>query len=221
MGAEVEVTLSSFYIDVYEVTNEQWQACVQAGACREPTSTAGYTGEPYYGDPAYANHPVIAITWFDAADYCAWAGGRLPTEAEWEMAARWDPITQQTTLYPWGDAPLEGRANTCGLECPLPNSGNTRDAYPQTAPVGSFEDGVSPVGAYDMAGNVAEWVADWYAAYPSGPLSDPTGPADGERRVVRGGAWGVPLSNANSVQRSRFTPDSDSLGLGVRCVKER
>ena len=216
-----QVTLGPFFIDAYEVTNAEWQVCVEANACSEPRTLLNYEGERYYDNPDFANYPVTSITWFEAASYCTWSGGRLPTEAEWEMAARWDPITQELNLYPWGDEPLEGHANTCGAECPLPSSNpSIQDPFPLAAPVGSFEEGISAVGAYDMAGNVAEWVADWFGPYPDGPVTNPTGPDFGERRVVRGGAWGVPLRDTNSVVRSRFTPDSQSVGLGVRCVEE-
>ncbi|MGF1505975.1 MAG: formylglycine-generating enzyme family protein, partial [Anaerolineae bacterium] len=213
------VTLSPFDLDRTEVTNAQWQACVNEGACDPPVPPTGYNGDPYFGEEDFSDYPVVNVDWFAAASYCEWQGGRLPTEAEWEMAARWDPETGEVFRYPWGDEPDPQAANFCDENCPFnTNPGAPSDGFAQTAPVGSFPDGASPSGALDMAGNVAEWVADWFGSYPSEAQTDPTGPASGSLRVVRGGAWGVSLEDLNSVARSRFAPDSRSAGLGFRCV---
>lgn len=227
MGGSVEgpahsVTLNPYYIDRTEVTNEQWANCVQAGACPPPRSTAGYLGNPYYGEEAFANYPVIYVNWYSADAYCRWRAARLPTEAEWEMAARWDPATGEVSAYPWGDAWDPARLNYCDAGCALPNGDRSyNDGWPETAPVGSFPEGASPVGALDMAGNVAEWVADWFdpGYYTVSPGENPTGPASGTERVVRGGAWGVASPGLlRSFVRSRFEPTAHGPGLGFRCA---
>jgi formylglycine-generating enzyme required for sulfatase activity len=217
-----DVTLSPYYIDQYEVTNAQWAACVLAGGCTEPAVTTAYDGSPYYGETAFDNYPVINVTWYEADTYCRWRGVRLPTEAEWEMAARWNPVTGAVTVYPWGDEWDPLRLNYCDASCLLTANADpsTDDGWPQAAPVGSFPAGASPVGALDMAGNVAEWVADWYGAgyYAISPAENPTGPASGTLRVVRGGAWGVGRDLLRSTVRSRFSPDLFAAGLGLRCA---
>ena len=217
-----DVTLSPYYIDQYEVTNAQWLACVSAGGCADPDVTTAYDGTPYYGVAAFDNYPVVNVTWYEADAYCQWRGARLPTEAEWEMAARWNPATGAVTIYPWGDDWDPLRLNFCDASCPLTANADSSadDGWPQVAPVGSFPDGASPVGALDMAGNVAEWVADWYSAgyYAASPAENPTGPASGTLRVVRGGAWGVGRDLLRSTARSRFSPDLFGAGLGLRCA---
>lgn len=219
-----EVTLDPYYIDQYEVTNAQWAACVAAGVCSPPASTDAYDGTPYYGVEDFDNYPVVYVSWDDADAYCRWRGARLPTEAEWEMAARWNPDTGEVTVYPWGDEWDPARANYCDASCLLTDSSfldpDFDDGWPQMAPVGSFPLGASPVGALDMAGNVAEWVADWFSRtyYAIAPAENPTGPATGTERVVRGGAWGVSSNGVRSAARSSFAPYSEGPGLGFRCA---
>ncbi len=195
------VTLDGFWIDRAEVTNAQYELCVQAGACR-PSRLAG--------NPAYnrADYPAAGIPWQQAANYCAWAGGRLPTEAEWEYAAR----GASGALYPWGDS----------FDCQGGNFGDDDtdcdDGYPEPAPVGSFPAGVSWCGALDMAGNVWEWVSDTYGAYPVADQANPTGPASGDQRILRGGSWGYGPPFVRSAYRYPVPPGADYLAVGLRCA---
>lgn len=216
------VTLRPYYIDQYEVTNSAWKACVDAGECDLPADTVAFDGTPYYGITAYDDYPVIYISWTSANAYCSWRGARLPTEAEWEMAARWDPDTKQVTEYPWGNEWDESNLNYCDSSCLIPDFRDNLydDDWPLTSPVGTFEDGVSPLGVYDMAGNVAEWVADWFSRsyYEDSPATDPTGPSSGEVRVVRSGGWSLDDFWNRSTARNYFEPSSEVASIGFRCA---
>lgn len=213
------VTLDAFYIDQYEVTNARYAACVAAGACRPPRAIRSYTREVYYGDPRYDDYPVVLLSWYQALNYCRWRGARLPTEAEWEKAAR----GTDGRRYPWGDVFDGTRANFCDRNCPYEwASPSEDDGYADTAPVGSYPEGVSPYGAYDMAGNVWEWVADWYDAdyYAASPVENPQGPATGLYRVVRGGAWFSVGSSLRTTYRLRNVPTATyHLTGGFRCAR--
>lgn len=217
------VTLSAYYIDLYEVTNEQWARCVAAGACTPPHAT-DLQSQPYYGEEAYANYPVVHVSWLDADAFCRWRGARLPTEAEWEMAARWDATEGHVRIYPWGDEwdDPSSRLNYCDASCPLTGAdARFDDGWALTAPVGSFPAGFSALGVVDLAGNVAEWVADWYDPdyYAISPEIDPQGPTGGTQRVVRGGAWGVSSPDLlRSAMRSHYDPDAQGPGVGFRCA---
>lgn len=216
------VTLDAYYIDRTEVTNDMYAVCVQDGGCVIPVNPLTYDGSEYYGQEPYADYPVINVTWSQADTYCRWRGARLPSEAEWERAARWDADAETGTTYPWGDDWDPDRLNTCDRNCPLGGADpDIDDRYGLTAPVGSFPGGASPAGLLDMAGNVAEWVQDWaqtnYYAISDG--INPRGPEDGTLKIVRGGAWGVSGPDAFSMtNRSSFAPDVYGPGLGFRCA---
>ena len=195
------VTLDSFWVDRTEVTNAQYVLCVADGACRESRLTDDPT---YNGD----DHPVAGIPRQDAQDYCAWAGGRLPTEAEWEYAAR----GLSGYAYPWGD----------GFDCAGGNfwdkASGCDDGFPEPAPVGSFPAGISWCGALDMAGNVWEWVADAYGAYPTEDQMNPTGMVAGSKGVLRGGSWGYHQPFVRTAYRYPVSATADYLAVGFRCV---
>jgi formylglycine-generating enzyme required for sulfatase activity len=203
------VTLDAFWIDQTEVTNAQYAPCVADGDCRELSwaGDATYNGE---------NYPVVGVSWQDAADYCAWAGARLPTEAEWEYAAR----GPDGYIYPWGDTFDGARLNFCDANCTIDWSTGDDDGYEETAPVGSYLDGASWCGALDMVGNVWEWVNDWYQEdyYVVSPASNPPGPESGSVKVLRGGSWYVIPSGVRSARRYWGGPDFGDLSLGFRCV---
>ena len=212
-----KVTLKSFWIDKTEVTNEQYQKCKQANACTPPVDKGSYYHSDYYGDPEHSDYPVTWITRDQAGEYCNWAGGRLPTEAEWEYAAR----SPESWIYPWGDSFDGTRLNYCDASCEGgPNDPSINDGYPDTAPVGSFPSGVSWVGALDMAGNVREWVADWYGFYTADSLVNPTGPASGETVIPHGGSWLDLPCLIRSANRGGDPPDYSRHNVGFRCAMD-
>jgi eukaryotic-like serine/threonine-protein kinase len=217
------INLSAYYIDKYEVTNVQYKACQNAGHCTQPFSLNSYTRSNYYGDSNFGIYPVMNITWYDADAYCRWRGGRLPTEAEWEKAAR----GTDDRLYPWGDSFESDRANFCDRNCDLWPNYDYSDSYADTAPVGSYPAGVSPYGVYDMAGNVSEWVADQYAAYPEG-VADTSIDYLGVAYVRRGGSWYSLGNHLRVSYRDRDIPypqDPSNIyemfgKVGFRCVMD-
>lgn len=192
------VTLDDYWIDQTEVTNAMYGKCVAAGNCDASSNADDST---YNG----ADFPVVGVSWYDADAYCRWAGGRLPTEAEWEYAARGDT----RRIYPWDGSFDASRLNARG----------TGDGYERTAPVGSF----SPVGdswveAQDMAGNVWEWVYDWYSDYDDSAKTNPSGPESGDFKVLRGGSWSSDAIYNRAANRNGYVPDSRNATFGFRCV---
>jgi formylglycine-generating enzyme required for sulfatase activity len=211
------VHLDAFWIDQTEITNAQYQECVKAGICQAPLKCD--FGEPTYGDESKTDHPVICANWYDAETYCQWTGGQLPTEAQWEKAAR----GTDGQRYPWGDTIDCSRGNfddeTAVDEYVVPQ-GEGCDGYGQTSPVGSFPSGSSPYGALDMAGNAWEWVSDWldWSYYEHSPYESPTGPMSGDMRAVRGGSWHYGLKYMRAATRHCAPPDHRADALGFRCV---
>jgi eukaryotic-like serine/threonine-protein kinase len=205
-----QVILDAFYIDVYEVTNASYALCVQDGACVKPGNKASYTRSSYYGDPQYDNFPVIWVDWNQAKAFCEWRKGSLPTEAQWEKAAR----GPDGRLYPWGDAmPDCARANYWGQ-----SGGCVGD----TSMVGSYPLGASPYGLLDMTGNVWEWVMDWYNEYYYGIQSNwinPLGPGSGHYHVLRGGSWFNFQRAVRSAFRNGATVDLRDYYIGFRCSR--
>jgi formylglycine-generating enzyme required for sulfatase activity len=195
------VTLDGFWIDRTEVTNAHYLLCAESGGCRESAlaNNPAYNGEDY---------PVAGIPWQDAGAYCAWAGARLPTEAEWEYAAR----GPGGSVYPWGNE----------FDCAGGNfwddASGCDDGYSEPAPVGSFPKGTSWCSAWDMAGNMWEWVSDAYGSYPAATQTNPTGPASGSSRILRGGSWGYHQPFVRTAYRYRVPPGANYLAVGFRCV---
>jgi len=200
------VAISSFSLDRTEVTNARYAACVVAGICKAPAYLSSQKRAHYFDDRAFADYPVIFVGWGEADAFCRWAGGRLPTEAEWEFAARGPSPSVNT--YPWGEeAPDCSRANLGGC-------------VGDTDRVGLRPLGASPFGAQDMAGNVWEWTQDWYDAdyYQRASGSDPRGPEAGTLKVMRGGCW---MSGPDSVRvscRKAELPSTWAPNVGFRCA---
>jgi formylglycine-generating enzyme required for sulfatase activity len=226
------VTLGGYCIDKTEVTVAAYAHCVVAtGKCKAVLQTApiGLASLCNGTRADRQDHPVNCVRWDQANAYCESVNKRLPTEAEWEYTARGG----DGRTYPWGnEAPSAKRLNACGIECRAlgnrlkanwPVMYYDNDAWEATAPVGSFPLGASPFGALDMAGNVAEWTADWWGVYEPGSSTNPTRPKNGIggfARVIRGGAWGVGAApGVRGAARSATNPTGWLVNLGFRCAR--
>jgi len=218
MGGQAEedalphrVYLDAFYIDRYEVTNGRYLKFVEATRHRVPQHVVDPQYDLWAGPtltPGVADLPVVNVDWADADAYCKWAGRRLPTEAEWEKAAR----GTDGRLYPWGnEAPSFARLNF---------SRRWQGAH-TLQPVGSYESGGSPYGAQDMAGNVWEWVSDWYdvGSYSTGAARNPQGPASGSSKILRGGSWTNSADNVRATYRREEDPEMRNSDSGFRCAQ--
>lgn len=202
------VHLDGFWMDETEVTNAQYKKCVDTGACAPPHHVSSYSKPEYFGNPEFDQFPVVYVDWEQAKTYCEWAGRRLPTEAEWEKAAR----GSTERLYPWeGDAKGEYFANF------------TFYMFEDPVAVKTYPPGVSPYGMYEMAGNVYEWVADWYSAtyYAESPMANPKGPETGLTRVMRGGGWSSDWVYIRTAARMHYYPQDSSSDLGFRCAQSQ
>jgi eukaryotic-like serine/threonine-protein kinase len=189
-----EVELEAFEIGRYPVTVEEYGRYVEEGG-REPPD--------WDKQLQYPNRPVVNVSWHEAEAYCTGAGVRLPTEAQWERAAR----GTEGRHYPWGEkGPDKGRANYYDT------------GIGQPTPVGLFPKGATPEGIQDLAGNVWEWVADWYGEYPKGKQRNPIGPKTGEGKILRGGSWDVVASILRAAVRVRGGPGSGDDDIGFRCA---
>ncbi len=206
------VLLPEFWIDRTEVTNVKYRACVTAKACPPPSG-----GDPnYFSNPAYDNHPVVFVSWSDADKYCRWAGKRLPSEAEWEKAAR----GTDGRIWPWGNALKD---NVAG---PVERANVSDGSAHQYTQVGAYPKGASPYGALDMAGNVWEWVNDWYSpTYYAGrpaPDTSPPGPSEKEslgKKVIRGGSFNTVGLTAHTADRNAVSA-GPSFDIGFRCADD-
>ena len=220
-----QVYLDEFYIDRFEVNNDQYAAFLDAigrntdGEGHLLLDVRDLDAQIRYGDAGYApipgteQRPVAEVSWYGARAYCTWAGMQLPTEAMWEKAAR----GTDSRIYPWGNSIDRSRANYGKEGC---CRGDDSDGYFNSAPVGSYQRGVSPYGAHDMGGNVWEWVVDWYGEdyYAQSPERDPQGTDAGISRVLRGGSMSSDPYRLRTTDRSGLPPSATYLIVGFRCA---
>ncbi|EYF01197.1 bifunctional serine/threonine-protein kinase/formylglycine-generating enzyme family protein [Chondromyces apiculatus] len=241
-----KVTIDSFCIDIYEVTAGEYKACSDMGECKTPPELPDFSKDASmsdadhqkllktlgdqctFGKPGLEKHPINCVTWDLADKYCKVKGGRLPTEAEWEYAAR----GSDGRKFPWGNAPGDQTfMNACGSECtkweserglkPSPRMYEADDGFSGTAPVGSFPNGKTRFGLYDMVGNVWEWTSDWFAVYKDEEQVNPKGAAAGERKAIRGGAYNGGFALwLNPAMRFHQLATANAPGIGFRCAKD-
>jgi len=213
-----KVYVDAFDIDKFEVTNVQFLKFVLA-TNRNPLIDWQYDGGNF--QETMASHPVMHVSWYDADAYCKWAGKRLPTSAEWEKAAR----GEDGRIYPWGNQPAGlSRANfgRTGLSGPVRDRPERLLLYPPIISVDKYDNGVSPYGVFQMAGNVAEWTADWYDPhyYKTAPDRNPKGPETGTQKAFRGGGWIDSTPSVRPAQRNGTDPNTKMNWLGFRCARD-
>ncbi|HET9846747.1 MAG TPA: formylglycine-generating enzyme family protein [Nitrospira sp.] len=213
-----KVYLDAYEIDKFEVTTVQFLKFVLA-TNRKPLIDWQYDGGNF--QETMANHPVMHVSWFEADAYCQWAGKRLPTSAEWEKAAR----GEDGRIYPWGNEPAGlSRSNfgRTGLSGPVRDRPERLLLYPPIISVDKYDNGVSPYGVFQMAGNVAEWTADWYDPhyYKTAPDRNPKGPEKGTQRAFRGGGWIDSTPSVRPAQRNGTDPNTKMNWLGFRCARD-
>jgi iron(II)-dependent oxidoreductase len=213
-----KVYVDAFDIDKFEVTNVQFLKFVLA-TNRNPLIDWQYDGGNF--QETMASHPVMHVSWYDADAYCKWAGKRLPTSAEWEKAAR----GEDGRIYPWGNQPAGlSRANfgRTGLSGPVRDRPERLLLYPPIISVDKYDNGVSPYGVFQMAGNVAEWTADWYDPhyYKTAPDRNPKGPESGTQKAFRGGGWIDSTPSVRPAQRNGTDPNTKMNWLGFRCARD-
>jgi formylglycine-generating enzyme required for sulfatase activity len=201
------MNLPAFYIDKYEVTNKRYKRFIDATGYKVPWSqdpaVAAYAWnwQTRMYPEGKGDDPVVLINWEDARAFCTWAGKSLPSEAQWEKAAR----GTDGKPYPWGDAWEAAKANTI------------ESGVKQTAPAGSFKADISEYGVNDLAGNVSEWVEEWFAPYPGNPMTNYE--ERNKYKILRGGSWDYSHSIANGYHRQYALPQSQMAAIGFRCVK--
>jgi formylglycine-generating enzyme required for sulfatase activity len=217
--------IKPYWLDQYEVTNEAYQQFIDAGGYKDKQwwSAAGWawlqnTSKKPVVFPGFvdAKQPRVGITWHAAEAYAKWRGGRLPTEAEWEYAAR----GEKGAIYPWGETFDEKKLNWCDKDCKYEwRTLSADDGFGKTAPVGSYPDNVTWVNAYDMTGNAWEWVSDWYSEYKkTSPKDDPVGPATGFEKTLRGSAWSSVPADTRLSYRFKRPANSYGYDITVRVV---
>ena len=218
-----QVALGAYYIDKHEVTNARYARFLEADSANgsrwdhpdQPESLEHrqrYLNDGLRGE----SKPAVGLNWYDAYAYCRWAGKRLPTEAEWEYAAR----GREYRKYPWGEG--DPYSNGIWWANYRPRTGHDQDGHRWTAPVGSYPDGVSPFGILDLSGNAEEWVQDWYGAdyYRRAEGRDPPGPATGTKKVIKGGSYGSPAHQVRAAMRTFGKPTDKGPRFGFRCAMD-
>ena len=201
------VYVDAFYMDKYEATNESYTACVEDSQCRRPRQPGSITRPTYYNNPNFVDYPVLYVDFQMAKAYCAWRDARLPTEAEWEKAAR----GTDGRVYPW-----ESQERNCSYS-------NLSGCSEDTTPVDAYEQGQSPYGVYDLSGNVWEWTSTLYQPYPYDPDDGREDITSTEKRVLRGGAWhsfGAKSGPARSGTRLELDPSYYGAYVGIRCARD-